>query len=460
MRQAAETKSQTSAPAPSHAEKEKAKPTAVAATAGAPEAHAHAPKKSVSAALKVITWTGVITALFAASIAVAQTDIKRILAYSTVSQLGFMMMGLGAGGVAVGMFHLITHAFFKALLFMGAGSVIHGCHEEQDIRFMGALKDRMRITFLTYAAGMLALSGFPLFAGFWSKDGILEAGYEWSVTSWPFYLGVISAILTAFYMTRQVCYVFFGNYRGGTREVAEAPTSVPADLHQNGHADKDGPSRTGHSAPGEPHESPPVMTIPLVILAVFAVLLGFAGTPAWPWFQDFLAGYTPDFEFSKLREVLSLMLLSVAIAIGGIGLGWFLYGRKPLSNPEEPDILERFQPDIFTLLRRKYFVDELYESTAVRLNAWFAKMCDTLDYLVWNGIVQLLSLAVVGLAWCNRVIDEQVINSGFDEGCRGASLGGRLMSRLQDGRVQNYLRVIGISLTVLVLLLIWGCRAS
>jgi NADH-quinone oxidoreductase subunit L len=154
------------------------------------------------------------------------------------------------------------------------------------------------------------------------------------------------------------------------------------------------------------------------------------------------------------------MLLSVAIAIGGIGLGWFLYGRKPLSNPEEPDILERFQPDIFTLLRRKYFVDELYESTAVRLNAWFAKMCDTLDYLVWNGIVQLLSLAVVGLAWCNRVIDEQVINSGFDEGCRGASLGGRLMSRLQDGRVQNYLRVIGISLTVLVLLLIWGCRAS
>jgi NADH-quinone oxidoreductase subunit L len=105
-------------------------------------------------------------------------------------------------------------------------------------------------------------------------------------------------------------------------------------------------------------------------------------------------------------------------------------------------------------------VDELYENTAVRLNAWFAKMCDTLDYLVWNGIVQLLSLAVVGLAWCNRVIDEQVINSGFDEGCRGASLGGRLMSRLQDGRVQNYLRVIGISLTVLVLLLIWGCRAS
>ena len=132
-------------------------------------------------ALHIVTWVGAITAVFAASIAVAQNDIKRILAYSTVSQLGYMMMGIGVGGVAVGMFHLITHAFFKALLFMGAGSVIHGCHDEQDICRMGGLRKYMPITFATYAAGMLALCGFPLTSGFWSTDGILHSAHGWPV---------------------------------------------------------------------------------------------------------------------------------------------------------------------------------------------------------------------------------------------------------------------------------------
>ena len=141
-----------------------------------------------STALSVVTWVGAVTAVFAASIAVAQIDIKRILAYSTVSQLGFMMLGLGVGGVAVGMFHLITHAFFKALLFMGAGSVIHGCHDEQDIRCMGGLSRFMPVTFATYAIGMMALSGVPLFfSGFWSKDEILHATHSWTVSHWPFF---------------------------------------------------------------------------------------------------------------------------------------------------------------------------------------------------------------------------------------------------------------------------------
>src|SRR3954465_4688442 len=166
-----------------------------------------------SPALSVVTWVGAITAVFAALIAVAQNDIKRILAYSTVSQLGFMMAGLGMGGVAVGMFHLITHAFFKALLFMGAGSVIHGTHEEQDIRNMGGLRKEMPVTFATYGIGMLALSGFPLlFSGFWSKDAILASAHEWHSGKGPFYLLVFGALLTAFYMTRQVSYVFFGAY--------------------------------------------------------------------------------------------------------------------------------------------------------------------------------------------------------------------------------------------------------
>ncbi|MCZ7639875.1 MAG: proton-conducting transporter membrane subunit [Verrucomicrobia bacterium] len=153
----------------------------------------------VSVALQAVTWVGALTAVFAAVIAVAQTDIKRILAYSTVSQLGYMFVGLGVGGVAVGMFHLLTHAFFKALLFLGAGSVIHGCHHEQDIRRMGGLRRLMPVTFATYAVGMMALAGVPVFfAGFWSKDAILHAAHGWPVSQGPYYLVVLGALLTAF----------------------------------------------------------------------------------------------------------------------------------------------------------------------------------------------------------------------------------------------------------------------
>src|ERR1019366_8828969 len=174
-------------------------------------------------ALTVVTWIGALTAIFAASVAVAQTDIKRILAYSTISQLGYMMLGLG-----VGMFHLITHAFFKALLFLGSGSVIHGCHEEQDVRKMGGLKKFMPVTFAAYAIGMLALAGFPLFfSGFWSKDEILHSAHGWPVSHIPFYLGCAGALLTAFYMTRQVALVFFGNYRG-----AVVPSHSGHESHQ------------------------------------------------------------------------------------------------------------------------------------------------------------------------------------------------------------------------------------
>ena len=240
-------------------------------------------------ALEVVAWIGAITALFAACVAVAQNDIKRILAYSTVSQLGYMMLGLGVGGVAVGMFHLITHAFFKALLFLGAGSVIHGCTEEQDIRNMGGLRRFMPVTFAAYACGMLALCGFPLFAGFWSKDAILDAAHGWGVSRGPFYLGAIGALLTAFYMTRQMYYVFFGPQRVTEASVsagAAGSHAIPAPQLEPVVSPRPGEM----CAIEDPHESPAVMTRPLVILAAFAVFLGFVGTPAWPWFQNFLAG--------------------------------------------------------------------------------------------------------------------------------------------------------------------------
>jgi NADH-quinone oxidoreductase subunit L len=410
-------------------------------------------------ALQAVVWIGAITAFFAASIAVAQSDIKRILAYSTVSQLGYMMMGLGAGGVAVGIFHLITHAFFKALLFLGAGSVIHGCHEEQDIRRMGGLRRYMPVTFATYAVGMLALAGFPLlFSGFWSKDEILHAAHGWSASHWPFYLGAAGALLTAFYMTRQVCYVFFGPNRAGA--------ALKAGSGAAGHdASAAAPTHSGKvpdsTAGARPHESPGTLTAPLVVLALFSIGLGFLGTPAWPWFQSFLEGQAATVDFGRFgaEGLAPLMAVSSAIVLLGIGLGWWFYGRRPVRTADQPDALEVLRPDIFSLLRDKYYVDEFYEATVVQWNAAWARLCDWLDRWVWNGVVQLVSLAVFLLSWLDRLCDEQVVNRGFDDACRRLAGGGRLMSRLQAGRVQSYLRVIGVALAALVLLLIWGCRA-
>jgi NADH-quinone oxidoreductase subunit L len=419
-------------------------------------AHSAGTAAESTAALQVVTWVGAITAVFAATIAVAQNDIKRILAYSTVSQLGYMMMGLGMGGVAVGMFHLITHAFFKALLFMGAGSVIHGCHDEQDVRCMGGLRKFMPVTFATYAIGMLALSGFPLlFSGFWSKDEILHAAHLWSISHWPFYLGLIGALLTAFYMTRQVFYVFFGHCR-----LASAKTTS-SEKRTVEHAGLTAGEHPHTELPAEPHESPQLMTAPLVILAVFSIVLGFIGTPVWPWFQAFLSGEPLTVDFSQLAkpDFLSTVFLSTTVVFIGLGIGYWLYGRKPVPAAEQPDALETFWPNVFTLLKRKYYVDEAYEWAIVGLNAFWAKTCDWLDRWVWDGIVQLVSYVTVGLSWVNRSIDEFVINLGFDETCKDLSRGGGLMSRLQDGRIQHYLRLIGVGLVVLALFLVWGCAS-
>jgi NADH-quinone oxidoreductase subunit L len=381
---------------------------------------------STTTALQVVTWIGAITAVFAALIAVAQDDIKRILAYSTISQLGYMMMGLGVGGVAVGMFHLITHAFFKALLFMGAGSVIHGCHGEQDIRHMGGLKRFMPITFAAYAAGMLALCGFPLvFSGFWSKDAILHAAHAWSVSRVPFYLGSFGALLTAFYMTRQVYYVFLGGSRlEGNRGQQE------------------------HSISASPHESPASMTMPLVILAVCAILLGAIGTPAWPWFDSFLNGELATWNL--------VMLSSSIIVFVGLGLGWWFYGRKPIVSAEEPDVLERLQPRIFNLLRNKFYVDEFYQATFIRCNAWLSRISDWSDRWIWNGAVWAVSYFVLGLSWLARSGDSYIVNPSFDGGCHTVTAGGRLLARLQNGRTQNYLRLVGLAFALLVVFLIWS----
>jgi len=421
-----------------------------------------------TAALQVVTWIGAITALFGATIAVAQFDIKRILAYSTISQLGYMMMGLGVGGVAVGMFHLITHAFFKSLLFLGAGSVIHGCTGEQDIRRMGGLRRFMPVTFAAYTCGMLALCGFPLlFSGFWSKDAILDAAHAWSISQLPFWMGTLGALLTAFYMTRQMAYVFFGSLRPaapGHPSDFPAETEKPIayeDVAEIAGAAEQAP-HTHHPHAPHPHESPAVMTVPLVILAAFAVLLGFLGTPAWPWFQSFLnRDAAVPFNLSTLIEhgFLSVLLTSSFLVFLGIGLGWWLYSRTPITSADAPDILDRAAPRVFTFLGHAWYIDALYAATLVRLNSAFAVLSDLFDRFVFNGVVQLVSYATLALAWADSFFDSYFINLGFDAGTHTVSLGGRVFSRLQTGRVQTYLRLIGFALVALVLYLLWGATA-
>ena len=393
-------------------------------------------------ALQVVTWVGAITALFGSLVAVAQYDIKRILAYSTVSQLGYMMIGLGVGGPAVGMFHLITHAFFKALLFLGAGSVIHGCSGEQDIRHMGGIRKFMPITFVAYTCGMLALCGFPLFAGFWSKDEILHSAFAWSISRIPFYMAAFGALLTAFYMTRQMCYVFAATYRG-------------ADSAHDAHSHSD------NSHGPAPHESPLVMTAPLMILAACAVLLGFLGTPAWPWFQSFLEGEHASFSFAGFASTntIPLMLASTVLVFAGLGIGWMIYGSRPIESADAPDALAVSQPQISSLLGHAFFVDALYGATILRLNAFWAVACDVADRFVWNGFVQAFSYFVIGLAWLDNFFDKYVVNAGFDAGCDTVSFGGRSLSLLQRGRVQGYLRTIGLALIVIVIIMLWGAKA-
>ena len=403
---------------------------------------------NTTAALQVVIWIGAITALFGATIAVAQWDIKRILAYSTVSQLGYMMMGLGVGGVAVGMFHLITHAFFKALLFLGAGSVIHGCSGEQDIRRMGGLRKYMPITFAVYAIGMLALCGFPFFfSGFWSKDAILHAAHNWSISQAPYYMGAIGAFLTAFYMTRQVYYVFAGSNRLTASNHCERLAAEFED--------------PAHHPTHLPHESPAVMTIPLMILAAFAVLLGFVGTPAWPWFQSFIENKPAAFSFAGFSEpgIVPVMISSSLLVFLGLGLGWYFYGRKPIQSAEAPDALGELQPGIFTVLGNAYYIDALYAATLIRLNTFFSHVCDWFDRFIWNGAVQTLSSLVLGLAWFDNFFDGGVVNGAFDGGCESVSRGGQVLALLQAGRVQTYLRIIGCALIALVIFLLWGAKA-
>jgi len=375
-------------------------------------------------ALTVVAFIGAITALLGALIAVAQNDIKRILAFSTVSQLGYMMLALGVGSWVAAIFHLLTHAFFKALLFLGAGSVIHAAHHEQDIRRLGGLRGPMRTTFATFAIGMMALAGVPfVFSGFWSKEAILHVAQGWEVSSLPFYVGLIAVVLTAFYMTRLVAETFFGTPRS--------------------------------AAAGQAHESSATMTIPLVVLAVCAVLLGFLGTPAYPWLQARLLGETGVHGHS-LVEGGGLMMISIVLVALGVGVGWALYGRRPRVATESVDPLAARAPGVIAALANRLGFDELYAATAGKLNDGFAILADFLDRYVWNGAIRLLAGLgeLTGLA--SRENDEAGFNAGFDAASAKLRATGRSYSKAQTGEAHGYLRTLALGFVVLLLLVILG----
>jgi NADH-quinone oxidoreductase subunit L len=370
----------------------------------------------VTTSLTVVVWIGVITGLMAALIAVAQFDIKRILAYSTVSQLGLMMVSLGVGGVAAGIMHLLAHGFFKALLFLGAGSVIHGLHHEQDIRKMGGLRRLMPITFSTYAIGMMALSGVPFFfSGGWTKEEILHAAAHWPGSHLPYYLMMIGVVLTALYMTRQVIYVFFGNRRAASE-------------HAN--------------------ESPSVMTLPLIVLAVCAILLSIVLTPAWPWLESYLTGHPARFDPYLLIQ--RMIIISLALVASGVAIGIWMYRRAGETDP-----LQQAQPALFRFLENKMWIDEVYDRTVIALAAFFARFSDWMDRHVWDGLVRGVGAIGQFFAKITTGTDERVINAGVDESTIGAQGFGRLMSRWHSGQIQTYLGAVALGMLALVLLYAW-----
>lgn len=300
-----------------------------------------------STALAVVAAVGAATAFFAATIGLVQTDIKKVLAYSTVSQLGYMFLGLGVGAYTAGVFHLMTHAFFKALLFLGAGSVIHGMSDEQDIRLMGGLKNKMPVTFWTFFIACLAIAGVPLLSGFFSKDLILEEAYNSPLGSPLLWLvGTIGAGMTAFYMFRLLFLTFFGE------------------------------NRASHEVQHHIHESPSSMTVPLVVLAVLSVLGGYIPLP------DFLS---PMFGAHHEAETPFLVkYLPTVVGLGGIGLAYVMY----VANPAMAENLSRSLSPLHNLLFNKYYIDELYDAVIVRpirgLSDWLWKVW---DMIVIDGTV-------------------------------------------------------------------------
>ena len=359
-------------------------------------------------ALTVVAIIGTLTAFFASTIGIAQTDIKKVLAYSTVSQLGYMFMACGVGAFSAGIFHLMTHAFFKGLLFLAAGSVIHAVGGEQDMRKMGGLKSYVPWTFLTMGIATLAISGIPPLAGFWSKDEILWEAYQ---VSWVYWLtGLITAFITSFYMFRLLFMTFFGDYRG---------TKVDAHGHgSHGHDEQ------GH---GEPHESPMVMLAPLMILALLSLVGGLVG-----WGNHFEHFLEPVFgsaavEAGSRGTEFLLMVISVAVAFAGGGLAYFLYCARPELPEQIADSLDGF----YEAVVHKYYIDELYAAVFVK------PLIDGSTRILWQGV------------------DRKIIDAAVNDAGDGARHVSEEVRHMQSGNIRSYAGWIAAGSAVVIAFMIW-----
>ena len=368
-----------------------------------------------AAAMQVVAVVGAFTAIFAATIAITQNDIKKVLAYSTISQLGYMIFALGMGAYVAGMFHLMTHAFFKALLFLGSGSVIHATGT-QDIREMGGLFKKMKVTAVTFIIGTLALSGFPFTAGFFSKDYILGFAYSQNRSVF-FIVGIITAFFTAFYMFRVIFVVFFGKAK-------------KEDIHA--------------------HESPKVMTIPLIILAALSVGTGYFGA----WFiperfsiDKFISFF--GFEGPEPLHVIP-MLIAVLAGLLGIFAAFILYLKKPLTGKN----INKWITPFYKLINNKYYIDEIYGFIFIRPLLKAAGFVNTADKIVVDGFINLVGKFTVAFSKSVDTFDSKAVDGAVNKVADAAYLGGRKLRKIQTGDASSYLAVMFGAVAIFVIYLL------
>jgi NADH-quinone oxidoreductase subunit L len=410
---------------------------------------------------------GAATAIYSASIGLVQNDFKRVLAYSTVSQLGYMFLAAGVGAFSAAIFHLMTHAFFKALLFLAAGSVLHALHHEGNIQVMGGLKRYMPWTYWTFFAACLAIAGIPGFSGFFSKDEILWKAFSSPFGHWTLWLiGTLAAGMTAFYMFRLLFLVFYGECRYFAYAEAKAH-----DHHHN----PSGHGHGSHEGHAEIHESPRVMTIPLAILAVLSVVGGYVGVPealgGRNWFHHFLepvfagaahggghasagmvdAAHAAAAHPSVWLEYL-LMATSVAVALGGIGLAYHFYIR----DPEAPRRLAQRLRGLYQMVFNKYYVDELYDFLFVRHTLWWARSSWWFDEKGVDGMVNGSGWTTVLGSRLSGLFDVTWVDGAVDGIGQIIQSGARNFRIVQTGLVQNYALAMLMAVFAMVsLYLLW-----
>jgi NADH-quinone oxidoreductase subunit L len=382
-------------------------------------------------ALLVVAIIGTLTALFAATIGIAQTDIKKVLAYSTVSQLGYMFMACGVAAYSAGVFHLITHAFFKGLLFLGSGSVIHALSGEQDMRQMGGLRKKIPWTFWTMLCGTVAIAGIPPFAGFWSKDEILWRAYSQGPSRTIWALGLLTAFITSFYMFRLLFMTFFGGYRGS---LESGDHGHDAHGHDAGH---------GHGRGGI-HESPSLMLVPLVILAGLSLFGGFINAPKFlaPVFQA--EASAPGVESHALASDAStigsaaeetgvkstehtLQAVSVGVAVLGAFLAWLLY----LKSPYLPGQIATWAGGLYRTVYNKYYVDEIYN---------------------WALITPLIAMS---RNWLWKGVDQGFIDTVINDSADAAVDAGGALRHMQSGNLRSYAAWLTAGGAVVLAYMVW-----